>query len=220
MTTPPPLLMNIVPTKLRYFHDKGLAIRGVIHVGMSWGEEIADYLAMGATHVIGFEPTPDAFAEAQKLYGSDPRVLLRNFALGSKSEDRFMTVIDDKEPMVGHPVGTGGSTFLKELSIPEGTPERITRSTKMVPVHRFDELPVDDIENYNALVIDVQGMELEVLKGFGDLLKHFDCMNIECSRIPVYEGEAPAQEVIDYLAGFGLKQMTPIEDHNDILFRR
>lgn len=209
--------MAAVPSKLRSLTP---TVRGVIHVGMSWGEEIADYLDMGATHVIGFEPVAEAFIEARNRYGDDDRVELYNFALGSESEDRTMTVIHDSAPMEGHPVGTGGSTFLKELYLPEGVRERISSEIRTVPVVRFDTWFTGDITDYDALVIDVQGMELDVLKGFGNLLNHFDCANIECSREPVYEGEAPAQEVIDYLAGFGLKQMTPIESHNDILFQR
>ena len=212
--------MNIVPSKLRYFHDRGIKIRGVIHVGMSWGEEIADYLDMGATHVIGFEPTNDAFAEAVKLYGDDPRVKLQNYALGSApDDDAVINVIVDKEPMVGHPVGTGGSTLLRELVIPEGTRERVMRFPQMTRVARFDSLGFN-MEDYNALVIDVQGMELEVLRGFGDLLKHIDCANIECSRVPVYEGEASAGDVIMFMNEHGFRAVTPIEDHDDILFSR
>lgn len=211
----------IVPSKLRQLTQ---SVKGVIHVGMSWGEEIADYLEMGAMHVIGFEPIQKAFEAASLLYGNDPRVRLENLALGNQNLTGTMTVIEDKQPMIGHPVGTGGSTFLKELSIPQGTPERFFRHLLIQDIQRFDSWlekhPDVQITDYDALVIDVQGMELQVLQGFGNLLNHFTYLNIECSAVPVYEGEAPAQVVIDYLADCGLKQRTPIEEHNDILFSK
>lgn len=216
--------MNIVPTKLRYYTDKGATIRGVIHVGMSWGEEIADYLAFGATHVIGFEPLKLAYTEAVKLYGDDPRVVLANVALGHHNERRTMTIVDDKEPMVGHPVGTGGSSFLEEVTKPEGTPERYLYGQRDLQIFSFEAWFTQQLElsmeDYNALVIDVQGMELDVLKGFGEYIKHIQYANIECSRVPVYRGEAPAQEIVDWMVAQGFTQDTPIEDHNDILFSR
>lgn len=216
--------MNIVPTKLRYYTDKGAAIRGVIHVGMSWGEEIADYLAFGATHVIGFEPIKNAWKEAVKLYGNDERVLLVNLALGNDDKLSEMTIVDDKEPMVGHPVGTGGSSFFEEITKPEGTPERYVYGKQEFGILRFtswlEQHTGINPADYNALVIDVQGMELDVLKGFGECIEHIQYANIECSRVPVYKGEAPAQEVVDWMVAHGFTQDTPIEDHNDILFSR
>ncbi|KKL26568.1 hypothetical protein LCGC14_2394040, partial [marine sediment metagenome] len=73
-------------------------------------------------------------------------------------------------------------------------------------------------EDYNCLVVDVQGMELQVLKGFGPHLDGMDCLNIECSETPVYEGEAPAYDIVVWLAARGFYNITPIQAHNDILF--
>lgn len=219
--------MNIVPTKLRYFHERGVQLRGVIHVGMSWGEEIADYLYMGASNVIGFEPLPEAFNEAVKLYGHDPRVILVNAGLGDTSEKMTIRKIEDPNPMVGHPVGTGGSSFLLDV---HPLPPDCTVSPLTVPVYRFEDWfrnatihvphPGDEMKKYNALVIDVQGFEMNVLRGFGDLLQYFDVANIECSRNPIYYGEEPAETIVKFMRDHGFEQMTPIEDHNDILFQR
>lgn len=219
--------MNIVPTKLRYFHDRGVQLRGVIHVGMSWGEEIADYLAMGASNVIGFEPLPEAFNEAVKLYGHDPRVILVNAGLGETTESMVIRKIDDPVKMPGHPVGTGGSSFLLDVHLP---PERCEITPLNVPVYRFEDWfrnatvhvphPGDEMKKYNALVVDVQGMEMNVLLGFGDLLQYFDVANIECSENPAYHGEVRAEVIVKFMRDHGFEQMTPIVDHDDILFQR
>ena len=46
--------------------------------------------------------------------------------------------------------------------------------------------------------IDVQGYELEVLKGCDDLIEHFRYLFIECSYIELYEGQALAFEVLEF----------------------
>ena len=54
------------------------------------------------------------------------------------------------------------------------------------------------------LKIDVQGYELEVLKGCADLLASFKYVLIEGSYVELYEGQALKDEIIQYLdlAGF------------------
>lgn len=53
----------------------------------------------------------------------------------------------------------------------------------------------------------MQGFELEVLKGFGDLLTSIDWLFVECSYIELYKGQALVHEVVDILrdTGFGLQ---------------
>jgi hypothetical protein len=63
-------------------------------------------------------------------------------------------------------------------------------------------------------------MELETLRGFGSLLELFQLLVVECSEKPVYDGEAPATEVISYLRDRGFIDQTPIEQHGDIFFVR
>jgi len=64
-----------------------------------------------------------------------------------------------------------------------------------------------DIVSPALLKIDVQGYELEVLKGCGSLLKTFEYIFVECSFLELYQKQALAHEVITFLAkqGFNLK---------------
>lgn len=189
--------------KIGHFTRKGYKIRGVVHVGANDGFEIQFYLALGAELVIAFEPLDSAVSKLFQTYGSDQRVELYNCALGDHEEWKELTIA---------PGDGQGSTFLPEVTksfTPEGTQSTLIR--------RFDTLGLD-IAPCNTLVVDVQGMELQVLKGFGNKIHDFDFLNIECSRVPLYKGGAPAQEVIDYLDERGFHQDTPIQDHDDIMF--
>ena len=92
-----------------------------------------------------------------------------------------------------------------------------------VRIVRYEDFMKDEPYNpqdYNFLNMDVQGMELAALKGMGDQLDYFDVLVIECSDAPVYQGEAPASEIIEWLNARGFDQMTPTKLHNDILFVR
>jgi FkbM family methyltransferase len=191
--------------KIGHFTRKGYKIRGVVHVGANDGFEIQFYLALGAELVVAFEPLISASSKLFENYGSDVRVELFNCALGDHEYWQELTIA---------PGDGQGSTFL-----PEVTQSFKAAGTQSTLVRRFDSMGID-IAPCNTLVVDTQGMELQVLKGFGEQLAHFDFLNIECSRVPLYVGGAPAQEVIDYLAEQGFDQDTPIVDHDDIMFVR
>jgi len=55
------------------------------------------------------------------------------------------------------------------------------------------------------LKLDVQGFELEVLKGCRSMLDYFSRVYVECSFVELYEGQALAHEVIDYLHQHGFR---------------
>ena len=62
-----------------------------------------------------------------------------------------------------------------------------------------DFISRDDLGRQNLLKIDVQGFELEVLKSAEPLLSQFRWIYAECSSVPLYEGQALADEVIQWL---------------------
>ena len=202
--------------KIGHFLKRGILIRGVIHVGANDGYEIDWYLKLGIRHILAIEPEREAFAQLWKKFQGVLDVQLYNGALGNNERYDILQV---------PPGNTGGSTFLNEL--PHGP--AVTRVTykyyswQQVYVVKFDWiaslLPIN-VDDYNCLVVDVQGMELQVLKGFGPHLEKMDCLNIECSEVPLYDGEAPASEVVAWLGERGFDAITPIEPHNDILFVR
>lgn len=202
--------------KIGRFLRSNMPVTGVIHVGTNWGEEIMYYRALGLK-VIGFEPLEHAFSACLNTYGDDPEVEIFNYGLGSATE-----VLTMHETFNPERDDSGGSSFLKEITPMEH------REIKQYPLevksynkflHENPEIALR-ISEYNCLVVDTQGMEMDVLLGMGDWLKNFICLNIECSREPAYEGEATAYEVIAYLDEYNFQPITPVENHDDILFVR
>jgi hypothetical protein len=62
-----------------------------------------------------------------------------------------------------------------------------------------DILLAKQIEAPALLKLDVQGFELEALKGCGDLLECFDWVYAECSFVELYRGQPLADTVIAWL---------------------
>jgi len=66
-------------------------------------------------------------------------------------------------------------------------------------------LDADAILPPALLKIDVQGYELEALRGCEPLLDRFRHVYVECSFMELYEGQGLASEVIGYLAVYGFR---------------
>ena len=90
-------------------------------------------------------------------------------------------------------------------------------------------LDASRLERPALLKVDVQGAELEVLRGAAGLLEAIDEVLVECSFAELYRGQALAGEVVDLLcrAGFALAAVcSPVADHHgrvlqaDLLFAR
>lgn len=97
----------------------------------------------------------------------------------------------------------------------------------MVPTRTIDNLIKDwPFNNYEMLVLDIQGAELRALKGATEFLKAPDLKYIytECYNEPkYYKGACTAAEIVEYLAPFGF-ELASVDPENDVannyLFKR
>jgi FkbM family methyltransferase len=204
--------------QVAHFVDEGHEVHGVVHVGAHDGAECAWYVTNGHVPVIAFEPQPEPFADLQALYGGPHGVICVPVALGAEDGEMTLHVPEDGNTERSSrytPIPTDGEAHAWTLIPP--------RASTTVPLRRFDSWVREtgiDLAPFDVLVVDAQGMELEVLRGMGDHLAGFTYLVVECSERPVYDGEAPAQEVVDWLAEQGFEPQTPVCVHDDIMFLR
>ncbi len=175
------------------------------HASVPFGAEFATVLDIGASRgqfalfalarfpgakLICFEPLPDARATAHRvLNGRD--VELHGVALGAVRGEKTLNVSvhDDSSSLL--PIGP------EQTRAFPGTHE----SHKIVvSVDVLDAYLGEDIRRPCLLKIDVQGSELDTLKGAERSLSCVDEIFIEVSFVELYTGQALASEVICYLA--------------------
>jgi FkbM family methyltransferase len=191
-------------------------MNGVVHVGAHTGQEVPLYLAAGRAPIICFEP--------QLLEWDHPsNVKLFRTALSDHSGTLNMRIPHHLHTNLYRDTqSASGLPLIHQRARDIGwtpTPFDVTE----VPMIRFDEWAKEhEFQNGSCsyLVIDVQGMELQVLMGFGKCLSGFQEMKIECSQPAVYEGGASAQEIIGFLAQNGFLQTSPTVAHGDIFFSK
>ena len=77
-------------------------------------------------------------------------------------------------------------------------------TTEEVEVDLLDEY---DCKDYNFINMDVQGYELEVLKGGKKVLENINYVYCEVNRDEVYENNAYVEEIDEFLADYGMERV-------------
>lgn len=168
-----------------------LKIKGVVHVGGHFGEEMPIYLQCGIKNVVFIEPCKPAFNMLKRKTAG--RAILFNCALGAFTGTAVMNV---------ETANTGQSnSLLKPAKHLQQFPTITFDKTEMVEVRTMDSLEIQR-ENYNMLNLDVQGFEYEVLKGGTETLKHIDIIYTEVNRDEVYENCARVEQLDTFLKDF------------------
>jgi FkbM family methyltransferase len=118
--------------------------------------------------VYAFEPSDTVFDELRKL--ESKTVILHHFALGEKSEDKifYECVFDEVSSLQKPDISSDYFKFKSKVLLTK--PDKMLKE-KFVAVRTIDEIVKEiGIECIDILKIDVEGHELEVLKGAKDSL--------------------------------------------------
>ena len=194
----------------------------VIDIGANRGQ-----FALVAQHcfptaeIVSFEPLDKPAWLFRRVFSKDNRVMLHVAAIGPKSEQCAMHVSarDDSSSLL--PISS-----LQEEIFP-GTGEIETLDVRVAPLDAF--VDKNNILAPAMLKLDVQGFELDALRGCESLLSRFEWVYCECSFVELYSGQKLAADVIDWLSskGFRIKGMyNPAYDRAgqaiqaDFLFQR
>jgi hypothetical protein len=94
-----------------------------------------------------------------------------------------------------------------------GTSEVRTENVQIAPLEQF--LTREQLVAPALLKIDVQGYELDALRGCESLLGEFDFAYIECSFVELYQGQALAHDVCAYLCEHGFRLAGVYNLHQD-----
>ena len=185
----------------------------VEHAGVPFQHDFASVIDVGAHHgqfalfarhrfphaqLFCFEPLPDAQQILRQVFTQAAQIEFFEVALGpDKTVAQAMHVsrLDDSSSLL--PITRRYTTAFP------GTEEATSIS---VPVTRLDDVLADPAPARPCLLkIDVQGYELEVLRGGEQTLRGVDEVFVECSFVELYTGQALAGELIAHLWSRGFK---------------
>lgn len=172
--------------------------------------------------IVAFEPTAESFQKATELYGADRRVRLFQLGLGSQTGELAFNILADSQ--VSNSFLTPRPAAWESIDYQTGP---ITQRT--VPITTLDRFCAEQqIPGAYLLKIDVQGYELEVLKGATSILPRIDHVFVEAGIQRLYEDAPSFAEVCLFMEsqGFHLMHLRAWHRGNrvlvetDLLFRR
>jgi FkbM family methyltransferase len=171
-------------------------ISGVIHIGAHYGEEINSYLNQGVKDIVLFEPLLENFNVIERNVSNlDANIIGHQVALGNENRNIQMHLASNNlesssilKPKL-HLIQHGHITF---------------NGTEEVEMKKLDDF---NYQTYNFINMDVQGYELEVLKGATETLKFVDYVYCEVNRDEVYEGNAMIEDIDNFLQQYNMKRV-------------
>jgi len=179
-------------------------LKGVIHIGAHFGEEIEAYLQIPTiTSVLMFEPHPDTFETLkQKVEAHNYKEKFENFFIVNKGLGPFSCKID----MFTETANQGQSNSVLKPKVHAVQYPNIKFEGKI-------EIQLDPLDRYepsevfNFINIDVQGFEMEVFRGARKTLKNIDYIMTEVNRDELYEGCAQVEELDEFLSKHHFKRV-------------
>jgi len=172
--------------------------RTVLDIGANRGQ-----FALVARHrfpdaaLLCFEPLPEPRERLERTVGGNGHVRVFPYALGDRSGSTLFRVSTEDD----------SSSLLPTTEAQRAMfPGSATAYEIDIEIRRLDDLIEPTSLARPILVkIDVQGTELDVLRGSGALRDVVDDLLIECSFIELYEGQPLVGEVIAFLSEWGMQ---------------
>jgi FkbM family methyltransferase len=197
--------LNIVPA-CEFLKDA----KGIIHIGASIGHE-RDIYAARSCPVVWIEPIPDVFMRLAENIAGYPHQRALRYLIADK----------DGEPRKFHVANNGGmSSSLFEF----GEHKKLWPTIDYVDSLEMESLTLQtalrraavNLDEYDTLILDVQGAELLVLKGAGDLLDKFKFIRCEAADFELYKGGCLLKDLDQYLLPRGFSRVqTWVYAHKD-----
>jgi FkbM family methyltransferase len=203
------LRLGVAPSVEHKRALSNLAVDTVLDIGANRGQFslLAKELFKGVK-VYAFEPLSKPADVFRKVFSEDESIKLFQYAIGEKSDSRVMHVAkkDDSSSIL---------EFAQQREVFNSAIER-EESISIKPIAEF--LGEMNLTGVILAKIDVQGYELQVLKGCATLLPEISYVYVECSFVELYRGQGLASDVISLLWQHGFEVRGVFNQHCDPRF--
>jgi FkbM family methyltransferase len=178
-------------------------VSGIIHVGAHEAEELKPYLMSGIRDVIWIEPNPDKADTIKNAISKHKNMYFGGFAAGSRNQVLELNIASN-----------GQSSSILELGTHSEEHPEITYVNKIsVTSMRIDDwLSSMNLrgECYNFMNLDIQGYELEALKGATKQLHYTDYIYTEINANYLYKDCVLVNELDTFLDYFGFQRIATV----------
>ncbi len=168
------------------------SLKTIIDIGANKGQfALAVRKWAKNARIISFEPLCGPSKIFKAVFKNDANVHLNIAAIGPTSQRSLMHLSEHEDSSSLLPIGPKQSIYFP------GTHEKGVVEIDVAPLDSF--LHADDIELPSMLKLDVQGFEMEALKGCESLFTRINLIYCECSFIELYSDQKLAHDIIQWL---------------------
>jgi FkbM family methyltransferase len=183
------MLINQLDKLIIKYH---MQITGILHVGAHKCEELKLYINNGVdpNKIIWIEGNPDIY----------------NYMRLFNIPNLYCALISDKEELVDFIITNNGmsSSILELDEHKKEHPEVHEISRIKLKTQRIDNLLINNNINinFNFVVLDIQGVELQALKSMGNKLNNIDYIYTEVNNKHLYKDCPLIGDIDEYLSNF------------------
>ena len=172
-------------------------VKGILHVGAHKCEELETYLKYTSIDKILWIEANQSLIDYNLK--NNPSLKIINAVVSDKDEQDIEFKITNL---------TNCSSILDLDYHKEIHPHvEVTETVKLKTKTLKTILTQDNLENnYNVLILDIQGAELLALQGLSFLLNNFDTIYTEVNEEELYSGCCKLEDLDLYLSSFGFKR--------------
>ena len=158
-------------------------IDSLIHIGGHKGEEIEEYKLLNLKNVIYVEPIKKFAKEIENKIQNLENFSVLAIGLGSEDKEDEINIAEDNH--------SGSSSIFS----PRPSSIEFVKKEKII-IKKFSSL---DLPELDLAIIDTQGYELEVLKGFEEKINDFKFLIVEFSNYEGYIGQVTYSQLNKFL---------------------
>ncbi len=180
----------------------GIRDTGVLHIGAHLAEERGAYRRCGFRRVLWIEANPELARNLEQAVaatpaGFDREAVITAAVFDTEGQELTFNITNNAQASSLLELGTHRTSY----------PDIRVEKTIRVHTRRVDALRAAQPGLFEGLAfvnLDIQGVELQALRGFGDLLPQVRWIYTEVNRDHVYKGNALIWELDRFLldAGF------------------
>ncbi len=173
---------------------------GVIHVGANTGQARVRYAKRGLP-VVWIEPIPEVYAKLEENIRPFPRQVALRYLVTDRDDGEYAFHIANND---------GKSSSILELKLHKALYPAVAYERSMtmrsITLASLLERERIDAAAYDALILDVQGAELLVLRGAAPILGAFRFIKSEAADFESYAGCCQVGDIEAFVRPYGFKE--------------